>query len=163
MIASFDLDLMRQLGREVRDIELGVILGTPGFNPIVRWREAFPWIALRDIHYQVLCLQVELCFGYLARQTRKDGKKLYVWTADEDRQFARMNACGVDGIVTNRPDRLVAWLAKKKPDAVILMRKVDLVKACWVRLSHFLVLVLKRFHFDSNLPADRLPICLLIP
>ena len=111
MIASFDLDLMRQLGREVRDIELGVILGTPGFNPVVRWREAFPWIALRDINYQVLCLQVELCFGYLARQTRKDGKKLYVWTADEDRQFARMSACGVDGIVTNRPDRLVAWLA----------------------------------------------------
>src|SRR5262245_25311141 len=36
MLASFDVDLMRRLGQEVNDIELGVILGTITFNPIVR-------------------------------------------------------------------------------------------------------------------------------
>ena len=110
MLASFDIELMRRLGDEVRDIELGVILGNETLNPIVRWREAFPWIALRRINYQVLCMQVELCYGYLARRTKASGKRLYVWTADEDRQFAKMIERQVDGIVTNKPDRLIEFL-----------------------------------------------------
>lgn len=110
MLASFDIELMRRLGDEVRDIELGVILGNETLNPIVRWREAFPWIALRRVNYQVLCMQVELCYGYLARQTKASGKKLYVWTADEDAQFAKMIERQADGIVTNKPDRLIEFL-----------------------------------------------------
>jgi glycerophosphoryl diester phosphodiesterase len=112
MLASFDLDLMRTLGAEVRDIELGVILGTPTLDPIVRWREAFPWIALRNINYQVLCMQVELCLGYLARRVKSAGKKLYVWTADEEREFGRMIALEVDGIVTNVPNRLISYISR---------------------------------------------------
>jgi glycerophosphoryl diester phosphodiesterase len=114
MLASFDIDLMRRLGEEVRDIELGVILGNETLNPAVRFREAFPWIALRRINYQTLCLQVELCFGYLARRTRASGKKLYIWTANEEKQFARMTTLGVDGIVTNFPDRLRTYLEQAK-------------------------------------------------
>ncbi len=106
MLASFDIDLMRRLGEEVRDIELGVILGNETLNPFVRFREAFPWIALRGINYQTLCMQVELCFGYLSRRVKASGKKLYVWTANDETQFARMTRLGVDGIVTNYPDRL---------------------------------------------------------
>lgn len=110
MLASFDLDLMRRLGEEVKDIELGLILGTPSLDPRVRWREAFPWRAFRSFNYQVLCMQVELCFGYLARGKTAVGKRLYVWTADDERQFARVKALGVDGIVTNRPAHLRAFL-----------------------------------------------------
>src|SRR5262249_30334520 len=112
MIASFDIELMRKLGAEVKDIELGVILGTPSLNPYVRWREAFPWISLRRIDYQVLCLQLELCYAFLANRVKADGKKLYVWTVDEDRYFQLMLIHQVDGIVTNRPDRLTAFLTK---------------------------------------------------
>lgn len=112
MLASFDLALMQQLGEQVRDVELGVILGNDTYNPVVRWREAFPWRALRHINYQTLCMQVSLCYGYLARQVKASGKKLYVWTADEDAQFASMIARGVDGIVTNRPDRLAVFLKR---------------------------------------------------
>jgi glycerophosphoryl diester phosphodiesterase len=122
MLASFDVELMRRLGEEVRDIELGVILGNFSFDPRVRWREAFPWIALRRINYQVLCMQVELCYSYLAARTRATGKKLYVWTADRERQFARMISIGVDGIVTNTPDRLVAYLARENNDVGVARR-----------------------------------------
>lgn len=111
MLASFDLALMKQLGEEVNDMELGLILGTPSLDPRVRWREAFPWRAFKSYNYQVLCMQVELCFGYLARGRTATGKRLYVWTADDERQFAQMQALGVDGIVTNRPAKLKAWLA----------------------------------------------------
>ncbi|MEP7343102.1 MAG: glycerophosphodiester phosphodiesterase family protein [Acidobacteriota bacterium] len=113
MLASFDLALMKQLGEQVRDIEMGLILGNETFNPAVRWREAFPWLALRRINYQTLCLHFSLCYGYLARQVKASGKKLYVWTVDEEAQFARMIARGVDGVVTNRPDRLLAYLQRQ--------------------------------------------------
>lgn len=118
LLASFNLELMRQLGHEVRDIELGVILGTESLHPRVRYREAFPWLALRGLNYQVLCMQVELCFGYLARRVKASGKRLYVWTADSERQFARMANLKVDGIVTNRPDHLREFLGKQagQPD-----------------------------------------------
>jgi len=110
MLASFDIELMRGLGEEVRDTELGLILGNATFHPVVRWRETFPWLALKRIKHQVLCMQVELCYGYLAARIRASGKKLYVWTADRERQFARMTSVGVDGIVTNTPDRLISYL-----------------------------------------------------
>ncbi|HYE71763.1 MAG TPA: glycerophosphodiester phosphodiesterase [Blastocatellia bacterium] len=113
MLASFNLKLMRELGREVPDIERGVILGSPSINPIVRWREAFPWLALDSINYQTLCMQVELCFPYLARRVKKQGKKLYVWTANSKRSYARMLACNVDGICTDTPDHLIEYLSKR--------------------------------------------------
>jgi glycerophosphoryl diester phosphodiesterase len=114
MLASFDIELMRGLGEEVRDTELGLILGSATFNPVVRWREAFPWLALKRVNHQVLCMQVELCYGYMAARARANGKKLYVWTADREKQFARMLSIGVDGIVTNTPDRLIAYLNQNK-------------------------------------------------
>ncbi len=113
MLASFDLALMRELGEAVKDIELGLILGTPSLDPRVRWREAFPWRAFKFYNYQVLCMQVELCFGYLAKGKEAAGKRLYVWTADSERQYAKMQALSVDGIVTNRPAKLKAWLAER--------------------------------------------------
>jgi glycerophosphoryl diester phosphodiesterase len=110
MLASFNLELMRRLGEEVTGIELGLILGAPSVNPLVRWRESFPWVPLRRINYQVLSLQAELCFRRLTRQVKANGQKVYVWTVDRERDFGRMIAYGVDGIVTNVPDRLISYL-----------------------------------------------------
>ena len=112
LLASFDLDLMRRLGHEVRDMEIGVILGTPSLNPVTRWREAFPWLELRHFPYQTLCMQVKLCSASLARHIKQQGKKLYVWTANSEAEYARMMARNVDGIVTDTPDRLRAYLKK---------------------------------------------------
>lgn len=110
MLASFDTALMKRLGDEVRDIELGVIMGSSSLNPVVRWREAFPWISLEKINYQVLCMQVELCFRYIVKRMNARGKKVYVWTADEEKDFQRMSEIGVDGIVSNVPDRLAEFV-----------------------------------------------------
>ena len=113
LLASFELALMQRLGEEVRDVKLGVILGTTSWHPLVRYREAFPWRAWQAVNYQVLCMQVELCYGYLAKRVKAVGKQLYVWTADTEKQFARMLRCEVDGIVTNCPDHLLAYLRRQ--------------------------------------------------
>lgn len=112
MLASFDLELMKQLGEEVSDMEIGLILGTPSLNPRVRWREAFPWLALRQFKYQTLCMQVKMCTSILARNIKRQGKKLYVWTANSEADYARMIKRNVDGIVTDTPDRLLAYLQR---------------------------------------------------
>ncbi|HEX4950058.1 MAG TPA: glycerophosphodiester phosphodiesterase [Blastocatellia bacterium] len=114
MLASFNLELMRRLGEEVTDMEIGLILGTPSLHPTTRWREAMPWIALRHFKYQTLCMQVQMCSAVLARNIKQQGKKLYVWTANSDAQYARMIARGVDGICTDTPDRLIAFLNKSQ-------------------------------------------------
>ena len=114
LLASFDLEMMRRLGHEVNDMEIGLILGTPSLNPVTRWREACPWVALRHFPYQTLCMQVKMCSAILARKIKQQGKKLYVWTANSQADYARMIARHVDGIVTDTPDRLVEYLATSR-------------------------------------------------
>ncbi|MFN0120663.1 MAG: glycerophosphodiester phosphodiesterase [Blastocatellia bacterium] len=114
MIASFEIELMRQLGRDIHDIELGIIIGNATLDPRVRWRESFPWLAFRHFNYQVLSVRVGLCFSGLARRVRQAGKRLYVWTADTEQDYARMTTRGVDGICTNIPDKLIRWLDQRE-------------------------------------------------
>ena len=111
MLASFDIELMRGLGEEVRDTELGLILGNATFHPMVRWREAFPiGLALGGGGARGLAH-----IATMIDRARATGKKLYVWTADAEKQFARMISIGVDGIVTNTPDRLISYLKRQCP------------------------------------------------
>lgn len=118
LIASFDTVLMQRLSEEVHDVELGVIVGLPSLNAdILRWRESFPWLALRAINYQVLSVQSELCFGFLVDKMREKGKTLYVWTVDSEKGFERMTERGVNGIVTNVPDKLIQYLSQHLPDS----------------------------------------------
>lgn len=114
LLASFDLLLMKKLGEEIHDIELGLILGNATLNPIVRWREGFPWWALKNFKYRTLCMQVKLCSALLARRIKQQGKKLYVWTANSEAEYQRMISRNVDGIVTDTPDKLIAFLAAQK-------------------------------------------------
>ncbi len=112
LLASFDLPLMKKLGEEIKDIEIGLILGNATLNPLVRWREAFPEIALKNYNYQTLCMQVKLCSARLARNIKQQGKKLYVWTANAEQEYQTMIERGVDGICTDTPDRLIAYFEK---------------------------------------------------
>jgi glycerophosphoryl diester phosphodiesterase len=110
LLASFELDLMRQLGQEITDLELGVIIGTDSYNPLVRLREALPWIAFRQYNYQVLSVETRLCHRRLVEALHERNKKLFVWTANKPADYRRLIAHGVDGIVTDYPDRLIAVL-----------------------------------------------------
>ncbi len=113
LLASFDLPLMKKLGDTTPGIELGVILGTETYDPRVRLREAFPWIALSKIKYEMLSINYRLCYGWLVKRLKKQGKRVVVWTVDDEELFARAITQGVDGIVTNAPDRLVEFLSAR--------------------------------------------------
>jgi glycerophosphoryl diester phosphodiesterase len=67
---------------------------------------------LRQINVEAVSLQFELCFKQLAKKIKDQGKKLFVWTVDEEYDFARLQDYKVDGIVTNVPDRLISFLSE---------------------------------------------------
>lgn len=110
MLASFNIELMKQLGEEVNDLELGIIIGHRTIDPRVRWRESFPWLALRRVNYHVLSVWAEICFSELVTRIQQQHRRVYVWTVDSEEAYARFIARGVNGICTNRPDRLIAYL-----------------------------------------------------
>jgi glycerophosphoryl diester phosphodiesterase len=39
-------------------------------------------------------------------------KEVHVWTIDQERQMKRLLGCGVDGLITNHPDRLLKLLGR---------------------------------------------------
>jgi glycerophosphoryl diester phosphodiesterase len=44
----------------------------------------------------------------------RSGLKVYAWTVDSKNEMQRMVDMGVDGIITNRPDRLQAVLKARQ-------------------------------------------------
>jgi len=48
-----------------------------------------------------------------ASKARQQGMKVIVWTLDQEEQMEQFLNVGVDGIVTNHPDRLIKLLKKK--------------------------------------------------
>jgi glycerophosphoryl diester phosphodiesterase len=114
-LASFDFPLMRNLGPEVSGIERCLIIGVTSLKGLIKRRESFPWMSLRQINVETVSLQLELCFKQLVKKLKDRGKKLYVWTVDDERDFARLRDYRVDGIVTNVPDRLISFLSEGEP------------------------------------------------
>jgi glycerophosphoryl diester phosphodiesterase len=113
-LASFDFPLIRKLGPEVSGIERCLIIGVTSLKGLVKRRESFPWMSLRQINIETVSLQFELCFKQLVNKLRNQEKKIYVWTVDDEHAFARLKDYKVDGIVTNVPDRLVAYLTESE-------------------------------------------------
>lgn len=109
--ASFDITLMKQLSTDQPDLQLGLILGTDNYDPLIRFREQFPWIAFRNFNYQILSLHTRLCRGQSIEMAHRSGKQVYAWTANADHEFTRLVDREIDGIVTDFPDRLAAFLA----------------------------------------------------
>ena len=48
-----------------------------------------------------------------ASKARQQGMKVVVWTLDQEEQMEQFLNVGVDGIVTNHPDRLIRILKKR--------------------------------------------------
>ncbi|MEP7274162.1 MAG: glycerophosphodiester phosphodiesterase [Acidobacteriota bacterium] len=114
LLASFDLKLMRQLREQIDDIRLGLIVGVPTLNPFSLSRESIPWTLSRRLNFEVVSIETVLCQPMLVDRMRREGRKLFVWTANDERTFRKIVARDVDGIVTNYPDRLVKFLGSRK-------------------------------------------------
>ena len=60
--------------------------------------------------YPALNCRTSVLSGENIRRAHAAGVRIHVWTVNTPRQMARFIALGVDGIITNHPDRLLALL-----------------------------------------------------
>jgi glycerophosphoryl diester phosphodiesterase len=59
--------------------------------------------AIRTLRLNALMAQWRLVTSGLVRAVHDAGAELYVWTVDDAAQIARLEALGVDGVITNDP------------------------------------------------------------
>jgi len=86
---------------------LPAALLAPGETP--KWPH-FRELALR-LGLQGLGLFHQGITGETVRQARRSALALYAWTVDDESDMRRLIELGVDGIVTNYPDRALALLS----------------------------------------------------
>jgi glycerophosphoryl diester phosphodiesterase len=91
-----------------------LIVGVPTLNPLSLPRETIPWALSRRLNFDVLSIETVLCQAMVLDRVRREGRKLFVWTANDEKAFQKIVARDVDGIVTNYPDRLVKHLEDMK-------------------------------------------------
>jgi glycerophosphoryl diester phosphodiesterase len=76
------------------------------YGILVRWRRRLPGRAayhLRAGRVHALMAHHALVTGRLVEAVRAAGGQLYVWTVDDAAHIARLEALGVDGVITNDP------------------------------------------------------------
>ncbi len=59
--------------------------------------------ALREGRYDAIMAHRRLVTGALVRAVHAGGGELYVWTVDDAQQIRRLEAMGVDGVISNDP------------------------------------------------------------
>ena len=59
----------------------------------------------------VYCPEYHFVDAAIVRQVHDAGKTVLPWTVNDTRDWERLIAWGVDGITTDYPDRLLAWLS----------------------------------------------------
>jgi glycerophosphoryl diester phosphodiesterase len=79
----------------------------PGAYVLMRLlRTVLPWRAasmIRSGRFEAVMAHWLLVSPRLVRSIRDAGGELYVWTVDDGRRIERMEALGVDGVITNDP------------------------------------------------------------
>ena len=110
------LGLIRELDAEVRrgwsvpparrDYAKSPLLAAPAYGVVRWWRAGLPAKAARAIRAgrcEALMAHRLLVSSLLVRRVHEAGGQLYVWTVDDAREIAKLEALGVDAVITNDP------------------------------------------------------------
>jgi len=107
LVFSFDPEHLRPIARLRPDIELAFLLDR--FN--TRIPDLASFIAIgHELHATTLAPNRKLCTPQFVQAIHAARLRVFVWTADSLRQQRALIAAGVDGIITNFPERLKTLL-----------------------------------------------------
>ena len=107
IIFSFHPELLRPIARLRPDIELAFLLSR--FDNSIPDLTSFIGLG-RELRATTLAPNRKLCTSELTQTVHQAGFRVFAWTADTPRQQRALIAAGVDGIITNFPERLKTWL-----------------------------------------------------
>ncbi|HEX5631605.1 MAG TPA: glycerophosphodiester phosphodiesterase [Gemmatimonadales bacterium] len=97
-VHSFDHRLVRRLGQRQPSLRLGVLLVGRLVDPIP---------ALEAAGASTLWQSAEWVDRPLLDAVHATGRRVIAWTANDDAEITRLSGIGVDGICTDRPERVL--------------------------------------------------------
>lgn len=103
LVSSFNPLALRRVRRLAPHLPLG-FLYYPA--PLFRLARFLAWL-MRDLRPEFSNLYGPLIRPAIVRRTHARGQRLIAWTVDEVDAMRQLVTWGVDGIITNRPDRLL--------------------------------------------------------
>ncbi len=92
--------------RASRDYTKSLALALPAYLILRWWRAGLPSQAARAIargECEALMAHRLLVSPLLVERVHAEGGRLFVWTVDESEEIARLEALGVDGVISNDP------------------------------------------------------------
>jgi len=102
LISSFNPYALRRVRRLAPHIPLGFLYGSA---PLSRVARVAAWL-MRDLRPEAIHPHWTTISGAGVRRAHRRGRRVVVWTVDEPAAMRRLAGWGVDGIITNWPDRL---------------------------------------------------------
>jgi glycerophosphoryl diester phosphodiesterase len=97
LVSSFQRDELQNMSRMNPNVHLG-ILTQASITQAWEWAQEFNAKALHP-HYTLLTESG-------VKKAQEAGYKIYTWTVNEPEDIARVKALGVDGIISDYPERL---------------------------------------------------------
>ena len=92
--------------RATRDYTKNLLYAVPAFAILRWWRAGLPAQASRALRRgecEALMAHRLLVSRLLVQRVHEEGGRLFVWTVDEGEEIERLEALGVDGVITNDP------------------------------------------------------------
>jgi len=109
MLQSFDVESVRIMQGLLPETPAGVLYRDMWIlDPVGRGRRIVE--QAREVGASFAAMNVGAVSAGLVRALKNGGLDVFAWTADDDWVFAHLIEAGVDGIVTNYPERLVRFL-----------------------------------------------------
>jgi glycerophosphoryl diester phosphodiesterase len=102
---AFNADVLRELKRLIPDLTR-----TQNVGRVENWDGVLRTAA--ELESVGVSLAHNLADADRVASARERGLRFYAWTANEQADWARLIECGVDGIVTDDPARLIKYLSK---------------------------------------------------
>lgn len=105
VVQSFDpamVQLARELEPRISAAIISPAVDLPGLDALV---ERVLMCGAQAISLEHSCIDAAV-----VRRVKASQLTLWCWTADSEADWARLAGAGVDGIITNHPSRLRAWL-----------------------------------------------------
>ncbi len=113
IVISFDHAAIRKLRAIAPHLTLGALYAHGPYFPSERTRRA-----TADAQVVLPHWRSALFNPYMVRRLRDQGKLVVVWTADHPVAARMLAYVGVDGIITNVPDKVMAALAPAAPQII---------------------------------------------
>lgn len=103
-LASFHDEVVRRVRTVAPHIPAGLIVGeNPGVDPV--WQAISLVRRVTHAGASLLSLSHPAVTPTLAREVRRRGVALWAWTVDDPERMRKLVECGVDGIISNFPNR----------------------------------------------------------